>query len=335
MSTSKSYKEKAAAIDFSTDLPSVKPKAPTSSRASIDVHLGAVYRDRELAEENKKLSGEINAVKDKLAEFESADLVKRMDPNLIKASHWANRAEASFLTKDFESLKKEIESAGGNVQPIKVRPIPGVPEDVAEQYEIVFGHRRHRACLELGIDVLALVEELTDADLFAQMDRENRQRADLRPYEQGVMYAKALDEGLFASMRKMAEALGVSQANVSKAVALARLPQKVLDAFSSPLDIHFNWAALLTEAIQKDPDIVLSRAAELAAITPKPGPGGVLERLIGIAPNTEAEECVQVTGKSGATAQISFNSKKKTFSVDIVGLDKSKIKTLEKLLKEL
>ena len=33
-------------------------------------------------------------------------------------------------------------------------------------YEIVFGHRRHCACMELGLPVLALVENLTEQEWF-------------------------------------------------------------------------------------------------------------------------------------------------------------------------
>ena len=77
-------------------------------------------------------------------------------------------------------------------------------------YEIVFGHRRHRACLELGLLVVTLVKDLTEQELFEQMDRENRQRKDLTAYEQGEMYRHALDEGLYPSMRKLSESLGVA-----------------------------------------------------------------------------------------------------------------------------
>jgi hypothetical protein len=40
---------------------------------------------------------------------------------LIRPSKWANRHDMSFETTDFAELKAEIESAGGNVQPVRVR----------------------------------------------------------------------------------------------------------------------------------------------------------------------------------------------------------------------
>jgi ParB family chromosome partitioning protein len=298
------------------------------TRTAVGLHAESIYRDELLAKENKKLRSELET-------FQGSELTKKLDPKSIRASHWVNRIEASFLSKEFESLKSEIESSGGNVQPIKVRPI-AKPSESSGEYEIVFGHRRHRACLDLGLDVLALIEELTDADLFAQMDRENRQRENLRPYEQGIMYAKALDEGLFPSMRKMADALGVDQANISRAVALARLPQKVICAFSSPLDIQFNWAALLTNALQKNPDLVLSRAEELSKTEPRLAAAKILERLTvsETMKNTSNKE-IEVTGKSGGKATILFNPKKKVFSIAIEGLDENKLNAIEKFFKEL
>ena len=299
--------------------------APEAQKTAIGFHVDSIYSDRKIAEENERL-------KESVAKFEGSEPTRRLDPKFIKASRWANRSEDSFKSKEFEALKSEIESAGGNVQAIKVRPMAGM----AGEYEIVFGHRRHRACLELGLAVLALIEVVSDAELFAQMDRENRQRADLRPYEQGLMYARALDDGLFPSMRRMAESLGVSTAGISKAVALARLPQCVLDAFSSPLDIQFNWATLLTEALQKDPDAVLSRAAELLTAVPKPSASRVFGRLVGISGEEGgASKDVEVKGKSGAKAKISFNPKTKVFSIAINGLEKNQLHTLERLLKEL
>lgn len=270
-----------------------------------------------------------------LADFKSADIARNLDPKTIKASHWANRNEASFLSKDFEALKAEIESAGGNVQPIKVRPVSGKQGE----YEIVFGHRRHRACLELGIDVLALVEELSDVDLFAQMDRENRQRADLRPYEQGVMYARALDEGLFPSLRKMSEALGVDSSNASKAISLARLPQAVLAAFESPLVLQQAWATSLTYAIQKNPELVLARAKELSDLAVKVSAAEVFKKLIsdGVVSNHTpvSTKTRVVKGPGKKVGKIDFNQKNGSFKIVLSGLDAARIDDIETAVKKI
>ncbi|MBI3229410.1 MAG: ParB N-terminal domain-containing protein, partial [Burkholderiales bacterium] len=90
---------------------------------------------------------ELEILRDQVKSFEGARPAKQLDPKLVKPSRWANRHAASFENAKFKSLMAEIESAGGNIQPIKVRPIGGT----TESYEIVFGHRRHQACLQLGL----------------------------------------------------------------------------------------------------------------------------------------------------------------------------------------
>jgi ParB family transcriptional regulator, chromosome partitioning protein len=224
---------------------------------------------------------ESEELKERLKEFEGASAVRLLDAQSIHPSKWANRHEASFDSPEFAELKAEIESAGGNVQPIRVRPLArSLNGSTDPGYELIFGHRRHRACLELGIPVRAMIEDATDQELFEAMERENRGRKNLSAWEQGCMYRKALDEGLYPSLRKLAEAVKVDVSMVSKSVALARLPEAVVQAFPSPLDIQFRWAQPLSEALQKDPDGVLKRARVIRELGVKLPSVVVLDRLL-------------------------------------------------------
>ena len=119
------------------------------------------------------------------------------------------------------------------------------------KYEIVFGHRRHEACRQLGFRCSPVVDNLDDRALFEEMERENRERADLSPWEQGVTYVRALDRGLYPSNRQMAAALGVDISNLGKALALARLPEAVVAAFPTPQSIQLAWATELGKALRK------------------------------------------------------------------------------------
>jgi len=228
---------------------------------------------------------EAEALKERVKTLEGESPLQKLDPSTVKASKWANRHEASFLTAEFQELKAEIAAAGGNVQPIKVRPVQVLNRSTPSTdatYELIFGHRRHRACLDLGIPVLAAIEEASDVSLFEQMERENRGRKNLSAWEQGTMYRKALDEGLYSSLRRLAESLGVDISLVSKSVSLARLPETVVAAFQSPLDIQFRWAAPLAEAMQKDPDGTLERARTLADARGDLNATGIFSKLIGL-----------------------------------------------------
>lgn len=191
-----------------------------------------------------------------------------LDPQTIRASHWANRHESSFRDADFEELKAEIESAGGNVQPIKVRPLEAAAGGV--RYEVVFGHRRHRACLELGLKVAAFTEEVGDLQLWMQMERENRSRKDLSAWEQGITYQRALDAGMFPSALALSKAIGRSVGAVSGALAIANLPIEVIEAFASPSDVQFRYAKELRDAVVQAPEAVLAAAKALKATGPQP-----------------------------------------------------------------
>lgn len=255
--------------------------------------------------EQSEVHKEADLLRDQLKQFEGAKVARLLDPKLIRNTEWANRHESHFLTSAFLKLKDEISSSGGNIQPIKVRRVkkmkieksgvlnPGrsnhqegsekdsgvlnptgiahvgdSPQSQNSLYEIVYGMRRHRCALELGLPVLALIEdELTEQSLFVEMDRENRNREDLSAWEQGTMYARALQKGLFPSLRQLSAAIGIDHSNVSKAIAITQLPTEIVEAFGSPLNLQFKWSTGLKEAIQKDPEGVLERVAEIKTLS--------------------------------------------------------------------
>jgi ParB family chromosome partitioning protein len=284
---------------------------------------------------------EAEALRARVKSLEQEAPLRKIDPSMIRPSKWANRHEASFLTAEFQELKAEIAAAGGNVQPIKVRPVqvlngstpPGEPS-----FELIFGHRRHRACAELEIPVLAAIEEASDVSLFEQMERENRGRKNLSAWEQGTMYRKALDEGLYSSLRRLAEGVGVDVSLVSKSVSLARLPEAVVAAFQSPLDIQFRWAAPLTEAMQKDPDGTLTRARAIADARDGLSAATILSKLVGQANPASVRSAPQTLTASKAgkvAAKLTADTKGRAvvrFEAD--ALPESRRKALMKVIED-
>lgn len=259
-------KERPALPTAGSELPPVAAPRPVETRfpqARTGTGMPRTGPGQMLAFRGQMLEveGELSSLREKLSRFEDSMPTKRLDPRVVRPSRWANRHEASFQTPEFVSFKDEVSKAGGNVQAILVRPLV----DAVGEFEIVFGHRRHRACLELGIPVLAMIWEggLNDLELFTAMDRENRERADLSPYEQGQMYQHALDEGLFPSQRQLAEQLGVSHTWVRKALMVVQLPPAVVECFRSPLEISHRHAEKLTAALDADRRLVLKRAEKL------------------------------------------------------------------------
>ena len=239
-----------------------------------------------------------------------------LDPRLIRPGTVPNRAKAAFDQALFRHLQASITLAGGNVQPIAVRPAPA--DEAGTVYEIIYGERRHRACLLAGLPVRALVQESVnvgidvdiDVDVNAAEDflatfRENQGRADLAPWELGRQVAFALAHGYFSSQRKVAHEIGRDVGDVSRALQLAALAPEVIAAFASPLDLQFRHAKPLTDAFKKAPEAVLAEALRIRQEGQALAPGEVLARLVaaaseeGVGPsNTHAlDEAIEVDGQ--------------------------------------
>jgi ParB family transcriptional regulator, chromosome partitioning protein len=248
----------------------VRPPSP-SPRTGVGLLTATVF-------ESQRLEGRISELESEVKQLEAERGAQLMDPRTVVPSKWANRHPDAFAGPEFSQLKREIQDAGGNVQPIKVRPITKRGDSQA-RYEIVFGHRRHRACLDLELPVLAVVQELDDNALFVQMERENRGRENLSAWEQGRMYLRALEEGLFTSNIKLAAAIGRDASDVGKAMRIAKLPMEVTGAFPSPNAILFRWVADLERALRLHPAAVLAEARDLGRRAPSVPAAEVFSRL--------------------------------------------------------
>lgn len=149
------------------------------------------------------------------------------------------------------------------------------------------------------------------------------------------MYRRALDLGLFTSNRALATALGIDHSNVGKSLALARLPDEVVAAFRSPLEIQLRWAPLLNRALESDAEGVRARAEKLLTQAARPAAKEVLAKLL------VADTQLQVDAKPHTL--IVKNKKAATLSFDADGranvrihvpLSVERRASLEKLLAE-
>lgn len=96
------------------------------------------------------------------------------------------------------------------------------------------------------------------------------------------MYKRALELGLFPSLRKLAVSTGAQVGNVSTALQLASLPEQLVAAFGSPLALQYRWAAPLKAAVERDQEGVLKEADALAKLEPRLPAKEVFDRLTGV-----------------------------------------------------
>jgi len=199
-----------------------------------------------------------------------------LDAACVQPTLYINRGPETWESAAFQELKRHIQSTGGNVQPIKVRPVSPTCQD---QWEVVFGHRRHRACLELGLPVAAFIEAMDDKKLLVEMVHENLARKDGSPLERGLHFQRALDFKVFGSAEELAKAINADKSGVYRLLKLARLPREIVAAFRSPSHLQATWGTRLEAELERDRERVMERALEIAATGTPSDPKQVMHEL--------------------------------------------------------
>jgi ParB family chromosome partitioning protein len=206
-------------------------------------------------------------------------------PNVISVSPFRcrmwdlhDRFEASICE---ETCRAEIESFSrhGQIVPVLGRPLRGNPD---HDIELICGARRLFVARHLKQDLIVELREMSDREALISMDIENRERADISPYERGMSYARWLRSGHFQSQDDIARALKISAAQVSRLVKLSRLPAVVVDAFASPTEICETWGLDLIEALD-DPtrrQPTIHQARQIREQNPRPRGADVYRQLL-------------------------------------------------------
>jgi ParB/RepB/Spo0J family partition protein len=155
-----------------------------------------------------------------------------VDTNLIDAE--INNRE-HFDQRGIESLAASIHHNGQKMPVILRAKSNG-------RYQLVAGERRTRACKFLGIDVLAVIQELTDKEAYLTMLLENNARQDTNPVEDGRGYQRAIsDYGLTPA--DLAEKIGKRVDYVERRLELLKLlPEYQELAATGQLSIQYAQA---------------------------------------------------------------------------------------------
>ncbi|CAM5280095.1 ParB family chromosome partitioning protein [Aquamicrobium terrae] len=112
-------------------------------------------------------------------QLKSGEVIIKLDPSTIEPSIVPDRMASS--TKKLDSLVASMRENGQEV-PILVRPHPDKPS----KYQIAYGWRRTQAALILGIQVDAIVRQLTDEELIRAQGQENSERKNLSYIEKAL-----------------------------------------------------------------------------------------------------------------------------------------------------
>lgn len=175
---------------------------------------------------------------------EAARMVKRPTIRLkpSECSIWpGNARDYALLTEDrVRSLIDSIQAENGNRIPVVVRRT----KNAALEYELVIGTRRHWAISWLNanhypdIELVAIIEDLDDEAAFRLADIENREREDISDLERGANYKAAVETYYEGVQARLADRVKLSKSMLSRYIGLTEIPQSIVSAFSSPMDLQ-------------------------------------------------------------------------------------------------
>jgi ParB-like partition proteins len=184
-----------------------------------------------------------------------------------------------FKVKDDEGMAQTVESVKqfGVLVPAIARPL-----DIGG-YELVSGHRRHRACELAGMeDMPVIVRNLTDDEAVIIMVDSNLQRETLLPSERAFAYKMKMDAmkrqghrsdlssrqvgARFRTDEKIAEGTGDSARTIQRFIRLTALIPTIIDMVDNR-KIAFNPAVELSYLTQNEQEQLLD-AFESEQATP-------------------------------------------------------------------
>jgi ParB family transcriptional regulator, chromosome partitioning protein len=150
------------------------------------------------------------------------DILAKIPVENISANPFQPRMH--FEPEALEELKKSILS-NGLIQPITVRRLEH------NNYQLISGERRLRACTEIGYREIPayIIKVDTDEAMLAMALIENLQREKLNAIEIGMAYKRLMDE-CHLTQEQIADRVGKDRSTVANFMRLLKLPQEIQDS---------------------------------------------------------------------------------------------------------
>lgn len=171
-------------------------------------------------------------------------------------AQWDGGLQQSVPTvENCRALIASIADEGSNLIPVVVRPSAKGSE---LPYELLVGNRRRFSVDWLNrngrpeIRLNALVVDLSDEEAFRLGDIENQDREDIAELARARSYRRALELYYDGVQSRMADALRLSNSQLSRMLALAELPDEIVAAFATPDELRVRHSEILTPLLRRD-----------------------------------------------------------------------------------
>lgn len=173
-------------------------------------------------------------------------VVREFETDRVSPFRWHDRFSDFDDGPEFEALVDSI-MREGQIAPALVRPHPGKPGT----FELVYGHRRHRACVRLGRPLRAILRDMDDETAVTFLSRENSQHAPPSFIERARQADRLLKDTGW-TVQFTADVLGVQRSEVSRYRMVMTLPDRVvMQIGGDPTIGRPAWMSL--ETLWRDP----------------------------------------------------------------------------------
>jgi ParB family chromosome partitioning protein len=168
-----------------------------------------------------------------------------------KICNWKYKDRSPVDRGDIEALAKSLKE-NGQAQPCVVRPL--INNDRYD-YELVIGERRHLAATLGGIDLLVMIENLSDTEAAIKQIIENQDRKDLSDYSIGMSYAKLIENNVITT-KDLEGRLNQTKVQISRLLSFSKVPKEIWDAIEDPSKISARTATELRALSNKGQEYI-------------------------------------------------------------------------------
>jgi len=179
--------------------------AKATKKQALGRGLSAILKTANETEINDSFSKNRAAVVDTIIDVELDKIVE----NPFQPRTYFNEAALSELADSIKEL--------GVIQPITIRKVSH------NQFQLVSGERRFRACKKLGlIAIPAYIRTANDQEMLAMALVENIQRKDLDPIEVALSYQRLIEE-INLTQEQLSKRVGKDRSTVTNYLRLLKL----------------------------------------------------------------------------------------------------------------
>ncbi len=179
--------------------------AKATKKQALGRGLSAILKTASETEINDSFSKNRAAVVDTIIDVELDKIIK----NPFQPRTYFNEAALSELADSIKEL--------GVIQPITIRKVSH------NQFQLVSGERRFRACRKLGLKAIpAYIRTANDQEMLAMALVENIQRKDLDPIEEALSYQRLIEE-IQLTQEQLSKRVGKDRSTVTNYLRLLKL----------------------------------------------------------------------------------------------------------------